>query len=83
MEMFSVLASTRPTAATVFGKSETGGGAGGSVGARRGCVRATEKVAHSGGQQADEGQDESFHANTSWGRSGPAGPARVRNRSGE
>jgi len=42
MEMLSELGSTSPTAATVSGYSETGGGAGGSVASRRGAVRAIE-----------------------------------------
>src|SRR5262245_41551711 len=60
IEMFSVLASTRPTAATVSVKSFTGGGSGGVVGIRRGCVRAIEYAAHNAAKRASAGRMKRF-----------------------
>ncbi len=59
-EMFSVLASTRPTAATVFSKSETGGLAGGSVASRWGWVRAIENVAQNADSRPTRGRISRF-----------------------
>src|SRR6266498_2055565 len=44
MAMFSVLVSTKPTAATVCENGETGGAEGGVVGSRFGCERTTETM---------------------------------------
>src|SRR5262249_54572712 len=66
MAMFSLLASTRPTAATVLEKSETGGGAGGLVLWRRGVVRATEYAAHRAAKMPMIGKRKRFIAQPPW-----------------
>ncbi len=63
MAMFSLLASTRPTAATVLRKSETGGGAGGMVVCRRGR------------EDPEDRQEKAFHCTTSlWNESASPKP---------
>src|SRR5262249_55142690 len=64
--MFSLLASTRPTAATVLEKSETGGGAGGLVLWRCGVVRATEYAAHRADRMPMIGRRKRFIEQPPW-----------------
>src|SRR6266542_4728895 len=60
MAMFSVLVSTKPTAATVCENGETGGAEGGVVGSRFGCERTTETMPKVRAARAIRGRTDFF-----------------------
>jgi hypothetical protein len=60
MAMFSVLASIKPTAATVCSKLDSGGGEGGLVRSRVGCERTTEMVPKISAAKAIKGRSDFF-----------------------